>query len=80
MKQITLHGEPIKVGDKVWGIIEGWTEVIKLNTKIIYSIQVASLEEYNEDGKYKSKDESPSLFWKEQKFDLSKPETKNKKG
>ena len=80
MKQVTLHGEPIKVGDEVWEIKRGKTIVTHIDVgenESLYPIHTSSSEEYTKEGKFYYTDEAPSLFWKKQKFDLSKPKTKN---
>ena len=72
MSEATLHGKPIKIGDRVWDSRAGWStvEIICLDDKYPIRTENAS---YKETGFRFSKDEFPSLFWKEQSFDLTKP-------
>lgn len=72
MKQVTLHGKPIKVGDKVWDSRVGWSGVKRICVNDKYPIET-EYATYKENGFRFSKDTYPSLFWKEQNFDLSKP-------
>jgi len=72
MKQTTLHGKPIKVGDKVWTIQSGWTEVIDIDKNKFDDLLflVTPDYSYDEKGHLFGGDEHPSLFWKEQTFVL----------
>ena len=68
----TLHGKKIKKGDKVWTTNDGYITVDKIKKGATYAI-VINGSNYTSDGKYNSYNKYPSLFWKEQTFDLSKP-------
>lgn len=72
MEQVTLHGKPIKVGDKVWQHRLGETVVVEIYINDMYPI-VTEDSSYSTDGKLYLSDKYPSLFWKEQSFDKSKP-------
>lgn len=76
---MTLHGKEIYIGDRVYSIKHGWGTVTDIsNSYITYSI-TADFEsgyvgiEFTPNGKLYLEDASPTLFWKEQTFDLSKP-------
>ena len=68
-----------KIGDKVWSIRSGWTEITEIGGNDYYPINIKGIM-YSLDGKLWNFDTSPSLFWKEQKFDLSKPLPDFKRG
>lgn len=72
MKQITLHGFPVKIGDKVWNSRQGWELVRCINPKDVYPIETDT-STFEEGGFKMVGDKYPSLFWKEQTFDLTKP-------
>lgn len=72
MEQVTLHGKHIKEGDKVWDNRFGWTTVKNIRPDRKYKISTGYYS-YMQDGKAIEQNEFPSLFWKEQKFDLTKP-------
>lgn len=71
MKQVTLHGEVVAVGDRVWNNRQGWELVRCINPKGVYPIETDT-STFEEDGFRVIGDKKPSLFWKEQKYDLSK--------
>jgi hypothetical protein len=60
----TLHGIEIKVGDKVWDLRYGWSEVISLRDGESYEI-VTHINTYTIDGKCSIGNQFPSLFWNE---------------
>ena len=51
----------LKVGDKVWTIQEGWTEIVKIEDAISYKIRT-KLNIYSEKGMFINTDLNPSLF------------------
>lgn len=73
---ITLHGEEVKVGDRVWHWVKGWGEVIGLDDESTsYPILVHwkdSDEWYTEDGKFHIVDKTPILYWQPLKFEPPK--------
>ena len=75
MKQVTLHGEPIKVGDRIRNLnyAGNWDTIPCINPNLNYPTHTAINEVCTEYGKYDNRDKYPSTFWKEQTFDLSKP-------
>lgn len=79
-----LHGEEVKVGDKVWHILRGWGEVTNLDSEKYtnYPICVKFGEDYNwftKDGKFRSGDTTPVLFWQPVEFEIpKKPKPKEK--
>lgn len=80
---ITLHGEKVEVGDKVWHVLKGWGEVYGLDDEnSIYPICVQWEEDcewFTKDGKLCTEDKNPILFW--QPFELEsliKPKQKEK--
>ena len=80
---ITLHGEEVKVGDKVWHWFEGWGEVTELDDKNTnYPICVQWEEDYEwftKDGKAYLEEKTPILFWQPIEFETpKKPEQKPK--
>ena len=68
-----------KIGDKVWSIRSGWTEITEIGGNAYYPINIKGII-YSLDGKLWNFDTSPSLFWQEQTFNLSKPLPDFKKG
>lgn len=52
----------VKVGDKIWTIQEGWTNVKKIDGDSEYPIQTTQIEEYTINGKLYSDDKYPSAF------------------
>lgn len=61
MSEVTLHGYPVKVGDRVWSIFEGFTEISKIDVGSTYKF-LAGQFYFTSYGKYQD-DEFPSLFW-----------------
>ena len=55
--------EGIKVGDKVWTVEEGDTEVAEVDIKASHPITTKSGYWYMADGKTSPMHDSPSLFW-----------------
>lgn len=77
----TLHGEEIKVGDKVWDVRFGWSEVVFLHKGSSFPIQT-NFSSYLESGKGYEEHKSPSLFWQEFEIPANayeKPKEKVKK-
>lgn len=70
-----------KVGDKVWSSLYGWGTVVRKDLTLEeYPLQVRfdnEVRSYTLGGYMMTNHRSPSLFWKEQKFDLSQPEPKS---
>lgn len=53
----------IRVGDKIWTIQEGWTEVENINKEgDTYQIETTN-EDYTIEGKYLEEDQHQSAFW-----------------
>lgn len=81
---ITLHGEEVKVGDKVWHWFKGWGEVIGLDEEgTNYPILVHwkdSDEWYSEEGKFHIKDKTPVLYWQPIEFENPKKPKQKRKG
>lgn len=80
---ITLHGEEVKVGDKVWDIHRGWGEVIQLyNENDNYPICVlfeGFWEKYTKEGGLFIESRVPSLFWQPIEIEIpKKPKQKEK--
>lgn len=78
-----LHGEEVKVGDKVWHLFRGWGEVYYMyEGSVTYPILVHwkdSDECYTEDGKFRIVDNTPVLFWQPIEFEIpKKPKQKEK--
>lgn len=80
---ITLHGEEVKVGDKVWDMRRGWGEVTGIDAEWNnYPICVQweeACEWFTEDGKEHIREETPTLFWQPIEFKIpKKPKQKEK--
>lgn len=64
---ITLHGEEVKRGERVWDLRKGWGEVSGLDDEpTAYPILVRwedGEEWYSADGKLYIVDRGPTLFW-----------------
>ena len=76
-----LHGEEVKVGDRVWHVCHGWGEVSGLDDDedIYYPILVhweGRDEWFTENGKLCDADRDPSLFW--QAIEIPKKQKKPK--
>lgn len=72
---ITLHGEEVKVGDKVWHWYKGWGEVKDIDEERSYPIRVQWEDDYNwftEDGKFLIREETPTIFWQPIEFEIPK--------
>ena len=69
--EITLHGYPIKVGDKVWKQPNKWCTVISIIPNSNYPIIVDGSFALNMNGKSMHGDRI-LYFWKEQHLDLGK--------
>jgi len=70
-----------RVGDKVWGFVNGWGEVIAIEDSGTYSLKVKfiigeGIRAYTVDGLYYITHERPSLFWNELKFEIPKQRVK----
>ena len=62
----TLHGQPIKVGDRVWGVQYGWGAVTEIATNSSYPIAVYGHgHNYTPEGKKYTMESYPTLFWQE---------------
>lgn len=72
---VTLHGKEVKVGDTVWSIQEGYEKVTAIDSPNCISSLIIKTKNhwFTEEGKYFVNAKYPSLFWKEQVLDLSKP-------
>jgi len=73
MSQAKLHGKNIEIGDSVWSIRNGWVFVANVWKRKDYVITTSDGYTYTQNGNFYEEDSSPSLFWKEQLVDLSKP-------
>lgn len=67
-----------KAGERVWHIMFGWG-VLQESSNIAYPLSFRSDSgiisgTYTTDGKYHPTNINPSIFYKEQIFDMSKPE------
>lgn len=64
---ITLHGEEVKEGDRVWHVLKGWGEVLTVDDGPTFYPILVHWEEgdewFTEDGKYHIDDKTPVLFW-----------------
>ncbi len=76
---ITLHGEEVKVGDKVWHVLTGWGEVVDLVEGdtcqpicVRWGESYESYDWFTEDGKFHEKDRAPMLFWQPIEFEIPK--------
>lgn len=70
-----------EVGDKVWSVVEGWGVVKEIHKNSNFPLLVSFKSRnfscgYTFEGKSSLVDNGPSLFWKEQTFDLSRPKWK----
>ena len=61
---ITLHGIEIKVGDKVWDCLLGWTKVISVDTDMLYPI-ITTESRFTKEGLLMAGYKAPQLFWQE---------------
>jgi hypothetical protein len=52
----------VKIGDKIWTIQEGWTEVKIINQKYNFPITTSNANKYQFDGKRFNDDRHPSAF------------------
>lgn len=81
---ITLHGEEVKVGDKVWDMKVGWGVVTDLFDKnqTRYPIGIETEVSYaraSEYGTYSDYDAAPTLFWQPLEYKIpKKPKNKEK--
>lgn len=74
---VTLHGEEVKVGDKVWHVRYGWGEVsgVDDDEDTNYPILVhwdGRDALFTEDGKFYFDDKTPTLFWQPIVFEIPK--------
>jgi hypothetical protein len=51
----------VKVGDKIWTIVDGWTKVVDINLDYTYPIETRN-NTYELDGKVNIDDKYPSAF------------------
>jgi hypothetical protein len=61
---MTLHGQPINVGDRVWDFLDGWTEVTYIVDNSLYAIHTTR-RSYTSDGKFQNGYLATTLFWNE---------------
>jgi hypothetical protein len=61
---VTLHGQQIKVGDRVWSIQHGWVTVKGVFSVSEYPISING-NRYTREGLDYKEDMYPSLFWQE---------------
>jgi hypothetical protein len=61
---MTLHGQLINVGDRVWSIQYGWDVVIEIDVASDYPINIPG-NMYTWEGQNYKEDVYPSLFWQE---------------
>ena len=59
-----LHGEEIKLGDRVWHILLGWKTVSRIVPEAAYPIRMGGYS-LNSDGHESDTDKNPSIFWDE---------------
>ena len=62
LEKYLIDFDTLKVGDKVWSIQEGNTEIKHLDGDSVYPIRTTNNELYKKDGCYQTNDKSPSLF------------------
>jgi len=79
-----LHGEEVKVRDRVWHILKGWVEVIALEEEGCSNYPICvrceeGCEWFTEDGKKHVADIISTLFWQPIEFKLPKKPKKKKK-
>lgn len=72
-----------KAGDPVWNPRHGWGKVEAVvidpsSSSLRVKFEDGSIGVFYTDGKVLGDDVSPTLFWKEQKLDLEKPDPKYK--
>ena len=60
----TLHGIEIKVGDKVWDYVTGWSKITVIQEKSPFPIEVHR-NLYTQEGLFLTNDKFPRLFWQE---------------
>ena len=60
----TLHDKEVKVGDKVWDSVKGWTTVRRVDENKVYPIGTPE-NNYTEMGLVTIYNQSPQLFWQE---------------
>lgn len=78
-----LHGEEVKVGDRVWDMRRGWGEVGAIdaeNTDHPICVRwVEDFEWFTKEGKEYIEEETPTLFWQPIEFEIpKKPKQKPK--
>ena len=52
----------VKVGDKIWTIVDGWQKVTSITNSVTYPISTGSVNPYTIDGKIDENDKYPSAF------------------
>jgi len=62
LEKYLIDFDTLKVGDKVWTIQEGNTEIKHLDGDSVYPIRTTNNGLYKKDGCYQTNDKSPSLF------------------
>lgn len=78
---ITLHGDEVRVGDKVWHMSFGWGEVTELDSSdypICVQFEGFKLDWFTEDGKIYAEDNIPILFWEPTELEIPKKPKKEK--
>lgn len=85
---IKLHGEEVKIGDRVWDIVNGWGTVTELDennsdypicVKWECSRWVGRYEWFTKDGKPYVDMENPTLFWQPLEYEIPKKPKQVKK-
>lgn len=73
-KQMTLHGYPVNIGDRVWHILHGWMEVTQVDKHQALAVAGGWHIWFWDNGTSASKDINPSIFW--QPIELPPPPSK----
>lgn len=68
---VTLHGEPIKVGDKVFSLTNGWDIITGISDFASYPIETNETV-YTIEGKRYKDDLTPTIFWDEITVEIPK--------
>ena len=69
---ITLDGREVKVGDRLWSILDGWITITVISDHPCYPIESAE-NNYTSDGKLYNSNRGRVLFWDEVKIDPPPP-------
>jgi len=62
LEKFLIDFDTLKVGDKVWTIQEGDTEIKHLDNSSVYPIRTTNNELYKKDGHFQTDNKFPSLF------------------